>query len=224
MTIPKIYQHNIFNSYSHPSLSLYFLSSSTPLSSILSPFRLHSVFLAAPFPSLSLISSHTLHICSIVSLSSLHILHVLSSPSVQYLFSLSSFPHLNITTIFLSFALSLPQVHRSILCYGSLILPVVPRFSDSLSSLLPVPLAQLRTHPSSFHSQSFHFPTGIPIPPAVLLSLLLIRVLFLFSIALSQYPALFPSAHSVLELCRSLSRFHSQLAPLAFFLHYVPWC
>jgi hypothetical protein len=100
------------------------------------------------------------------------------------------------------------------LCYASLILPVVPRFSDSLPSLLLVPLAQLRRHPSSFRSLSFHFPTGIPIPPAVLVSLLLIRVLFLFSIALSQYPALFPSAHSVLELCHSHSRFHSQLAPL----------
>jgi hypothetical protein len=104
MAIPKISQHNIFNSYSHPSLSLSFLS---------------------------------------------------------------SFTH----------AISLP------------------------SSLLSIPL-------------SFHFLIGIPIPPAVLLSLSLIRVLFLFSIELSQYPALFPSAHSVLELCRSLSRFLSQLAPL----------
>jgi hypothetical protein len=50
MAIPKISQHNIFSSYSHPSLSLSFLSSSTALSSILSPFRLCSVFLAAPFP------------------------------------------------------------------------------------------------------------------------------------------------------------------------------
>jgi hypothetical protein len=74
-----------------------------------------------------------------------------------------------------------PQIHRNILCHAPLILPVVPRFSDSLYSLLlvriSVPLAQLSTHPSSFRSHSFHFLTGIPVPPAVLLSLLLIRVL-----------------------------------------------
>jgi hypothetical protein len=54
-------------------------------------------------------------------------------------------------------------------------LPVVPRISNSLPSLLliriSVPLAQLRTHPSSFRSQSFHFLTGISVPPAVILSL-----------------------------------------------------
>jgi hypothetical protein len=61
------------------------------------------------FPSLSLISSHPLHMCSTVSLSWRHILHLLSSPSVQYLFSLSSFPHLNLAIIFLSFALCLPR-------------------------------------------------------------------------------------------------------------------
>jgi hypothetical protein len=79
-----------------------------------------------------------------------------------------------------------PQIHRNILCHAPLILPVVPRFSDSLPSLLlvriSVPLAQLRTHPYSFRSHSFHFLTGIPVPPAVLLSLLLIRSFsFLYS-------------------------------------------
>jgi hypothetical protein len=103
---------------------------------------------------------------------------------------------------------------------------IVPGFSDSLPSLLLVrvfvPLAHLHAHPFPLRSHSFHFLTGISVPPAVILSLFHIRALFLFSIALRQYPALFPSAHSVLELCRSLSRFHSQLAPLALFPHYVP--
>jgi hypothetical protein len=50
----------------------HFLSSSISLSSILSTFRLHSVFLPVPFsPSLlSLISLHSFHMCSILSLSS----------------------------------------------------------------------------------------------------------------------------------------------------------
>jgi hypothetical protein len=81
-----------------------------------------------------------------------------------------------------------PQVHRNILYQASLILLVVPGFSDSLPSLLLVrvfvPLAHLRAHPFSFRSHSFHFLTGISFPPAVILSLFHIRALFLFSIAL----------------------------------------
>jgi hypothetical protein len=73
--------------------------------------------------------------CSIVSLSSRHILHILSSSSIQYLFSLSSFPHLNLAILPFFRALS-PQIHRNILCHAPFILPVVPRFSDSLPSLL----------------------------------------------------------------------------------------
>jgi hypothetical protein len=208
----------------HPSPSLFLPSSSIPHSSILSLSRLRSVFLLVSFP-LSHFAASVPHVRDRLSLSSRHILHILSSSSIQYLFSLSSFPHLNLTIIFFFRAL-FPQVHRNILCHAPLILPVVPLFSDSLPSLLlvriSVLLAQLRTHPSSFRSHSFHFLDGIPVPPAVLLSLLLIRVLFLFSIALNQYPALFPSAHSVLEFCRSLSRFHSQLAPLVSpFLHSI---
>jgi hypothetical protein len=183
MAIPKISQHNIFNSYYHPSLSLSFLSSSTPLSSILSPFRLRSVFFAAPLPpsisfrrirSTCALSSHSPRGTSC------------TSSSVQYLFSLSSFLHLNLAIIFLSFALSLPRytgtysvMHFS---YSLLLL----RFSNSLPSLLlvriSVPLAQLNTHPSSFRSQSFHFLTGIPIPPAVLLSFSFSSAFFLFSL------------------------------------------
>jgi hypothetical protein len=61
------------------------------------------------FLSLSLISPYPLHVYSIISVSSWHILHLSSSSSVQYLFSLSSFPHLNLVIIFLSLALSLPR-------------------------------------------------------------------------------------------------------------------
>jgi hypothetical protein len=50
---------------------------------------------------------------------------LLSSPSIQYLLSFSSFSHLNLAIIFLSVALSPPQVLRNFLCHTSLILPVV---------------------------------------------------------------------------------------------------
>jgi hypothetical protein len=45
---------------------------------------------------------------------------------------------------------------------------------------------------------------------------------FLFSPAFRQYPALFLSIHSVFNLCRSLSRSHSQSIPLALFPHIEP--
>jgi hypothetical protein len=76
-----------------PLFFLFFPSSSISLSSILSPFHLHSVFLPVPF----------FHMCSIISLSP----HS-TFCSFQFLFSLSSFPHLNLTIIS-SFALSLPR-------------------------------------------------------------------------------------------------------------------
>jgi hypothetical protein len=204
------------NSYSHLSLSLLFHTSfihPIPLPSSLSISR-------CSLPSLSLISSHPLHMCSIVSLSSGHILHLLSSLSILFSLSLRSCILITPSFSFLSHSLSPDTPQHPLSC--------ISRFSDSLPSVLlvriSVPLAQLSTHPSSFRSQSFQFLTGIPIPPVALLSLLLIRILFLFSITLSQYPALVPSAHSVFELCRSLSRFHSQLVPLTLFPHYVLWC
>jgi hypothetical protein len=59
--------------------------------SFIHPISIPSSFSISPrfFLSLSLISPHPLHICSIVSLSLRHILHLLSSLSVQFLFSLS---------------------------------------------------------------------------------------------------------------------------------------
>jgi hypothetical protein len=64
ITIPRNSKKIIFLiPIPYPSRSLSFPSSFISLSSILSPFHLLSVFL--PFPSLSLISLHPLHMCSI---------------------------------------------------------------------------------------------------------------------------------------------------------------
>jgi hypothetical protein len=202
-----------------------------PLPYLFHPTYLPSVFAHYFSPVLSLPLSHFVasapHVLDRLTLLSAH-----SAPSlllfrpipVLSLFVPASKPRHH----FPLFRALSPQVHRYILCHASLILPVVLGFSDSLPSLLLVrvfvPLAHLRAHPFSFRSHSFHFLTGISVPPAVILCLFHICALFLFSVALRQYPALFPSAYSVLELCRSLSRFHSQLAPLALFPHYVPWC
>jgi hypothetical protein len=57
-------------------------------------------------PSLFLISLHPFQMCSMASLSSQQALHLLSSPSVQYLFSLFSFHHLNLAIIFHSLLFS----------------------------------------------------------------------------------------------------------------------
>jgi hypothetical protein len=69
-------------------------------------------------------------------------MHLLYFSSIQYVFSLSSFPHLNLTIIFLSFALSLPRysgiscvIHHSyfLLYLDALILSLLSYFSVSLS-------------------------------------------------------------------------------------------
>jgi hypothetical protein len=80
-------ENKIFFSIPHIFPSIFLLSSSISLSSILSSFRLCSVLLPAPFP-------------PSLSLSSQHIVHLLSSPSRQFLFSISSFPHLHLAVIF----------------------------------------------------------------------------------------------------------------------------
>jgi hypothetical protein len=140
--------------------------------------------------------------CSIVSLSRLahpapSLLSFRTIPVLSLLVAASESRH-----HFPPFRALSPQVHRNILCHASLILPVVPRF---LLVRISVPLVQLRTHPSAFRSQSFHFLTSIPIPPAVLLSLLLIAFFFyslyhsvsiphspLSPILSSNFAALFP--------------------------------
>jgi hypothetical protein len=82
--------------------------------------------------------------CSIVTLCSQHILHLLS-PHIQHLFSLSSFPHLNLTIIFPSLTLSLHRYSRissvihlsySLLYLDSLIIFLLSCLSVSLSLLL----------------------------------------------------------------------------------------
>jgi hypothetical protein len=115
------------------------------------------------FASLSLISPHPLHIWSIVSLSSRHILYPLASSSVQYLFSPSSFLHLNLAIIFLSLALSLfrytetssvMHLSYSLLYLDSLILSLLSCLSVSLSlssALIHLPSALiLSTSPLAY--------------------------------------------------------------------------
>jgi hypothetical protein len=116
MTIPKISQHNIFNSYSHPSLSLSFLSCSTPLSSILSPFRLRSVF---P-PLLSLPLAHFVAAAPHV----LYRLTLLAAHPAPSLFSFRPIP-------VLSLLVSASESRHHFPLFRAL-----PRFSDSLPSLL----------------------------------------------------------------------------------------
>jgi hypothetical protein len=153
--------------------------------------------------------------CFIVSLSSSRIVHLLSSPFFQYLFSLSSFPHLHFVIIFLSLSRSLSP--------GTLEFLLVTYLSYSLCYLDSLILS-LRSCLSESLSLSFiHIPSAlncVPVSLVVFLSLLL-RVLLLLSIAFRQYPALFPSAHFVLKLCRSLPHFHSQPAHLALFPHFT---
>jgi hypothetical protein len=61
-----------------------------------------------------------------------------------------------------------PQILWNFLYHKPLILPSFPSFFDSLPLFLLVrvfvPFIQLRIHPSSFCSQSFHFSTGAPVP------------------------------------------------------------
>jgi hypothetical protein len=196
--------------------------------SFIHPIFLPSSFSISPryFPSLSLISPPSIpHVLDRLSLLVAHPAPSLLSFRPIYLLSLSSFPHLNLAIIFLSLALS---VHRSfgisffthlsysLLYLGSLILSLLSCLAVSLS-------LSLRIHPYSFCSQFFHFLTGIPVPPVVLLSLLVIRVLFFslqhsvsilhFSLSLifsSNFAALFPAFTLSLFLLQSS-------------LYYVTW-
>jgi hypothetical protein len=137
------------------------------------------------------------------------------------LFSLSSFPHLNISIIFFSFALSLPScsgiscvIHLSyfLLYLDFLILSLL--FCLSVSLFL------------SFSSTCIHLPFALNLYTSSLIvyfSLLLLRVFFStlqdsLSILHSSLPSILSS-----NFGRSLSSFHSQLLPLTLFPHYVTW-
>jgi hypothetical protein len=95
-------QNNLFNSFL-PLISFSILSFLFHISFI-HPISNPSSFGISPrsFPSLSPISLHPFPMCSIVSL---HITHsaLLYFPSIQHLFSLSSFPHLNPPSFFCLF-------------------------------------------------------------------------------------------------------------------------
>jgi hypothetical protein len=119
-------------------LSLFFHIFFIHLISLPSSFRI------SPRTFLSLLSFRYIHsICAQLSLSPYSsILHLLSSNSIQYLFSLSAFPRLNLAIIFLSFALSLPRyfgissvIHLSyfVLYLESFILSLLSYFSVFLS-------------------------------------------------------------------------------------------
>jgi hypothetical protein len=160
-------------------LSLLFHISFIHLISLPSSF----VFLPVPF-SLSFSFCYIYSTCTRLSL----FLHstfctFFPSPSIQYLLSLFSFPHINLTIIFLSLKISLPR-------YSGL--------SVSLSL--------------SLSSTFFHLPFALSTSSLAYLFLwyYFSLILFLFSPAFRQFPALFSSIHFVFKLCPSLSLFHFQ--------------
>jgi hypothetical protein len=133
----------IFTSYSinsipHPFHSLSFPSSSISLSSILSPFHLHSIFLPVPFPlSLSHFATSIPHVLDCLSLLKAH-----STPSFLCVFSLlvstsESRHHFSFSCTFSphvlrpAFPLSYSELYPN-----SLILSLLSCLSVSLSILL----------------------------------------------------------------------------------------
>jgi hypothetical protein len=124
--------------------------SSKSLSFIQSPFRLHSVFLPVPFPpSLSFRSIHST--CAQLSFSphstfSTFFLSFHPIPVFSLLIPTSESPH------HFSFSCTLsPQVLQNFLCHTPLILPVVPRLSDSFPSLLLVRVFSLSLSSTFIH-------------------------------------------------------------------------
>jgi hypothetical protein len=162
----------------HPSPSLSFPSSFISLSSILFPFRLHSVFLPLHSLPLSHFSTSIPHVLNCMSLLIAH-----SAPCFlsfyPILVRLSSFPHLNLAIIFLS-----PQVIRNFLCHTPLILPL---FFFACPCLCPF-------H-SALHSSIFLLLLIFPLLHWHIRScgstfLSFFSLFFLFSPAFRQYPAL----------------------------------
>jgi hypothetical protein len=142
ITIPKI----IFFPIPHPFLFLLFSASSISLSSILSPFRLHSVFLPVPF------SSSLSHFATSIP-------HVLNCPSLLIAHSALSFLFFHpIPLFYLLVPTSKSRHHFSFFC--SLSLQVLQNFPCHTPLILP--FTQLYIRPSSFCSQYFHLfcPSG----------------------------------------------------------------
>jgi hypothetical protein len=107
-----------------------------------------------------------------------------------------------------------PQIFRNFLCHTPFILFYLDSLILALLSCLSVSLS-LSLSSTFIHLPFALFFTGISVPLVLLPSLVLLRVLLLFSPASRQYPALFPFIHFVLKLCRSLFHFHSHHIPLA---------
>jgi hypothetical protein len=125
----------MFLSIPHPFLFAFCPSSSISLSSILSPFRLHSVFFPVPFsPSLSHFATSIPHVLNCLSLLIAH-----SAPSFLSFHPVPVFSFLVPTYKsrhhFSFFCTLSPQVLRNFLCHTPFILPVVSAVSlFSLSS------------------------------------------------------------------------------------------
>jgi hypothetical protein len=136
-----------------PYLFLSFPSPSISLSSILSPFRLHSVFSLFLSLSLSHFATSIPHVLNFLSLLIAH-----SGPSFLSFRPIPALSlHLPTSKSGQNFSLSYtfsPQVLRNFLCHTPLILPVVSGFFDSFPSFLLVymfvPFTQLYIHPFSF--------------------------------------------------------------------------
>jgi hypothetical protein len=134
----------------------FFFYSVPPVPYLFHPSYLPSVFLPVPFsPSSSFRRIHsTCALLVVLSAPSFLLSLLVSTPESRHHFSLSC-------------TLS-PQILWNFLYHTPLILPSFPSFFDSLPLFLLVrvfvPFIQLRIHPSSFCSQSFHFSTGAPVP------------------------------------------------------------
>jgi hypothetical protein len=187
----------------HPFLFLSFPSSSISLSSILSPFHLHLVFLPVPFsPSLSFLYIHS---------------------------QLSLSPHSTFCTFFLSFhpipvffllvltsksrhhsSFFSPQVLRNFLRHTSIILPVVFGFFDSFaSSLFVVPLSL------SLNSTFIHLPFALNLST---FSLAYPFLWYYFSLSFFSVFFFFSPQHSISILHSSLLSILSSNLPLSFLL------
>jgi hypothetical protein len=153
--------------------------------SFIHPISLPSSFGISPrsFLCLSHFATFIPHVFNCLSLLIAH-----SAPSFLSFRPLPDFSLLVPTsTLTINFFFHLHSLSPSIpeFPHTPLILPVVSGFFDSRPSFFIicvfVPFTQLYIHPSSFCCQSFHFFTGIPVPLVIFFSLLLLRVLFLFS-------------------------------------------
>jgi hypothetical protein len=166
--------------------------------------------------SLSHFATSIPHVLDFLSLLIAYFARCFSSPSIQYLFSLSSFPHLNFAISFLSFILSLPRysfvIHHPYPCciLDSLILSLLSCLSVSLSLSLSSTFIHL---PFALNPSSLAYPF---LWWYFSLSLLL-RVFFSFLSSIPLVSCTLPFFHFSSNFARSLSHFHSHPIPPALF-------